>query len=279
MRSPRSQNFCFTLNNWNENHLELLEDLLDKGATYIIAGKETAPTTGTPHLQGFIRFQNKLALSQVVQLIPGAHISVCKGNAKQNIAYCSKNDPNPFEFGVKPKTQGSGQQERWSMAREYAARGEFEEIDDELYIKYLHHFKAIYAEQQTNPAHLETMDHLWIYGETGTGKSHVVHHTYPDRYIKNINKWWDGYTDQQVVHIDELDPTHTSFMTSFLKKWSDKWPFNAEVKGSSRVIRPPKIIVTSNYSIDEMNFPPADAPAIKRRFREIKKEKGQDIII
>jgi len=278
MPSTQSKNFCFTINNWNENHIDMLSELIDYGAAYIVAGKEIA-STGTPHLQGFVQWDNKMTLTRAISLLKGAHVSMCKGSAKQNIDYCTKDDPNPFEFGKRPKTQGSGQQERWTKAREMASRGEFEDIDDELYIKYFHHFKAIYAENQVNPQALETMDHLWIYGGTGTGKSHAVHTRYPDRYIKNINKWWDGYTDQQVVHIDELDPTHTSFMTAFLKKWVDKWPFNAEVKGSSKTIRPPKVIVTSNYSIDEMNFPPADLPALKRRFREIKKEKGQDIII
>lgn len=277
MPSQQSKNYCFTLNNWNENHLDMLAGLIDIGATYVIAGKEVA-STGTPHLQGFVRWQHNMTLSKVIKLIPGAHVTMCKGNAKKNIEYCSKEDTNPFEWGIRPKTQGSGQQERWSKARQLAKEGDFEEIDDELYVKYIHHFKAIHAESQPNPDPLEKMDHLWIYGETGTGKSHSVATKYPDRYIKNLNKWWDGYTNQEVVHIDEIDPSH-QFLSSFLKKWADKWPFNAEIKGSSKQLRPPKVIVTSNYSIDEMNFPPADAPAIKRRFREIKKEKGQDIII
>lgn len=279
MPSRQSQNFCFTVNNWNENHIDELDDLSCHAAEYIVAGKEVAPTTQTPHLQGFIRFKEKMTLTRAIGLIPqGFHVIMCKGNAQQNIAYCTKEDPNPFEWGKKPKTQGSGQKERWSKSRQLAREGKFEEIDDELYTKYIHHYKAIYAESQPNPQPLENMDHLWIYGETGTGKSHSVATKYPQRYIKNLNKWWDGYTDQEVVHIDEIDPSH-QFLSSFIKKWADKWPFNAEVKGSSKQLRPPKVIVTSNYSIDEMNFPPADAPAIKRRFREIKKEKGQDIII
>lgn len=278
MPSKQSKNYCFTLNNWNESHVLHLEDMVDQDAQYVLAAKETCPTTGTPHLQGFVRFEKPQTKSYVIGRLPGAHITKCGGSAAQNIAYCCKQDKEPFEYGVKPKMQGSGQKERWENARQAAKDGRFEEIDDELYSKYINNFKAIHAESQVMPAALEHPNHLWIYGGTGTGKSHSVATTYPGRYIKNLNKWWDGYTDQEVVHIDEIDPTH-KYLTSFLKQWADKWPFNAEIKGSAKMLRPPKLIVTSNYSIDEMEFPPACHAALKRRFKEIEKKRDQDIII
>lgn len=278
MPAPQSKNYCATINNWNQTHVEHLESMIDEDAQYIIAGKETAPSTGTAHLQCFIQFSKPKTLSYVVSRLPGAHVTKCNGNATQNITYCTKEDSNAFEFGKKPKTQGSGQKELWKNARQAAKDGRFEDIDDQIYSKYINNFKAIHAEAQVMPPPLEHPNHLWIYGETGTGKSHSVATTYPTRYIKNLNKWWDGYTDQEVVHIDEIDPNH-KYLTSFLKQWADKWPFNAEIKGSSKMLRPPKLIVTSNYSIDEMDFPPNDLPAIKRRFTEIKKTRDQDIII
>ena len=48
----------------------------------------------------------------------------------------------------------------------------------------------------------------------------------------------------------------------FLKKKINQ----AETKGSSRLIRPEKFIVTSNYSIDHLFPDPVLAQAIRRRF-------------
>lgn len=281
MPAPQSKNWCFTWNNYPEDAADILEELdhHDK-IEYLVAGREVGES-GTPHLQGFVRWYEVMTRSRVIMLLPGCHVEKTKGSAAQAIAYCKKEDQSehgPIEFGKVPRTQGSGQADRWKRVRASAAAGDFAAIDDEIYCKYINNMRAIHAEAQSMPAPLVAPDHLWIYGETGSGKSHVVATTYPGRYIKNLNKWWDGYTDQGVVHIDEIDPTHT-YMTGFLKSWCDKWAFNGEYKGSSRMLRPPRIIVTSNYSIDDMGFPPKCCAAIKRRFTEVHKVREQNIIL
>lgn len=89
----------------------------------------------------------------------------------------------------------------------------------------------------------------------------------PDLYVKSINKWWDGYHGQDVVLLDDWDPSHEQFLRQHLKTWADRYPFRAETKGSSMMIRPKKIIVTSNFSINECFSNPEDAAAIRRRFK------------
>lgn len=51
----------------------------------------------------------------------------------------------------------------------------------------------------------EKLRGVWIYGPPGTGKTRYVHEKYDDIYDKGQNKWWDGYTGQKVVLIDDLD--------------------------------------------------------------------------
>lgn len=129
------------------------------------------------------------------------------------------------------------------------------------------------------PEPLSTVCGLWIYGDTGTGKTHSVVMQHPDRYIKPLNKWWDGYQGEDVVHLDEVAPDHAKWMAPFLKKWADRWPFDAETKGSAIQIRPRLVVVTSNYSLLEMGFQENDLPALQRRFREVRKFRDQDIIV
>lgn len=110
----------------------------------------------------------------------------------------------------------------------------------------------------------------WIWGDTGCGKSRYAHDTYPNNYPKPLNKWWDGYNDQEYILLEEVSPDDAVWLSQKLKIWADRYPFIAEIKGRSRCIRPKKIIVTSNYSLEEVfESKPKDLDALKRRFKEI----------
>jgi hypothetical protein len=270
------KNWCFTLNNPNPNWKTEMEAM---DPYYLIVGQEVAPTTGTPHLQGFVQFKKSMRLKAVTKLIPGAHLEIAKGSAKQNIQYCTKTDPNPFTLGTPPKSKGDGNKIRWDEAKQAAQEGRFEDIPAELQWRFYRTMKEMAKDNMEKPEPLDSVCGIWIYGKTGTGKTHSVVTQHPDRYIKPINKWWDGYQNEEVIHIDELSPEHSKWIAPYLKKWADKWPFDAEVKGGSLQLRPKKIIVTSNYSMDEMDFNHADFPALARRFKQIEKTREQDIII
>ena len=95
---------------------------------------------------------------------------------------------------------------------------------------------------------------LWIHGETGTGKSTWAHRTFPDAFKKPFNKWWDGFQEDnpghQVVILDDLHPKWSG--KENLKNWGDRFAFMAEYKGGSMLIRPQRIIITSNYTPDQV---------------------------
>jgi len=54
-----------------------------------------------------------------------------------------------------------------------------------------------------------------------------------------------------------------------MKRWLDKYPFQAPVKGGYMLIRPKKIVVTSNYTVREIWSDEQTAGPIERRVRVI----------
>ncbi len=57
-RSKESRRYIFTLNNYTEEDVKILME--EKVFfSYLLFGKEIAPTTGTPHLQGYFELPKK----------------------------------------------------------------------------------------------------------------------------------------------------------------------------------------------------------------------------
>lgn len=54
-----------------------------------------------------------------------------------------------------------------------------------------------------------------------------------------------------------------------MKQWADHYTFKANQKGSQLLIRPERIVVTSNYSIEECYPEKQDSEPLRRRFKVI----------
>jgi len=103
----RAKHWCFTLNNYTEEDVLIVDGLLDacEECTYVIYGKEVGES-GTPHLQGFISFSKRLRLSQVRTVFPSnPHLEVSR-NPLHAINYCKK-DGDFYEFGTWVGGQGA----------------------------------------------------------------------------------------------------------------------------------------------------------------------------
>jgi len=99
----------FTINNYSTAELSALkafenEDVRAKhNVRFICFGLEVAPETGTPHVQGYIRFVAKRpkTLQAIHRNVPGMSRAACiinqRGNDVENRDYCKK----PHESGDK----------------------------------------------------------------------------------------------------------------------------------------------------------------------------------
>lgn len=271
----RNRNFCFTHNNYPDT---LLEDEL--ACKYIGYAKEIAPTTGTPHLQGWVSFENAKTLSAVRRLLPGCHIVVMRGTFEENDDYCSKSATMTHR-GIKPQgrnTNGVKEIERWEVARNLAKEGKFDEIDADICLRCYSTLKNIYKDYQVKPAPVDVKC-FWIHGLTGTGKSHCVETAFPDCYKKSMDdlKWFDGYNDEDVVYLEDFDIYQVKW-GGMLKRLADKWPMQASIKGAMKYIRPRMVIVTSNYPPDRIWTDSATLGPLERRFKVVEKMNQEQVI-
>lgn len=262
----RHRNFTITQNNYGST------DLLDGiECAYIAYSKEIAET-GTPHLQGFICFENAKTKSAAIKLLPGCHVEIMIGSINDNIEYCSK-ESQLIERGTRPMSndnKGRAEQVRWKHILDLAKANQIDDIDASVQIRHYGTLKHIAMDNFKKPEVLKETTGLWIHGPSGVGKSKYVFDNYPDHYIKSRNKWWQSYQMQPIVCLDDLGIEDAKWMGSFLKDWGGQYPFQAETKGASMIIRPSTFIVTSQYSIEQLWPDEETQEALKRRFKVIK---------
>lgn len=233
---------------------------------YMIYGHELAPTTGTPHLQGYVYFHSLKSERQVIKLLPGAHVASAKGNAAQNYTYCSK-DEDFFEKGTPPS---QGRRNDLTTFVEHAK--EHRPSDTNLIEEFTHVYARYprFVQKVINhyhpPTAINELDNYWIYGPTRTGKSTKAREIAPAAYYKLPNKWFCDYVRETSVIIDDLGTDH-AYLGFYLKIWADHYPFRAETKGGSLMIRPPQIVVTSNYHPKDIWADPNMHEPILRRFK------------
>jgi len=265
----QSKHWCFTVNNWTEEDLSRARGL-QEFSDYVVFGKEVGKE-GTPHLQGYVIFKKIRDLSWVKKRLPRAHLERSRGTPKQASSYCQK-DGDVWEFGKVPLTKGEMEIQRWDDAKASAIRGDIESIPADIYLRYYQTLKRIAFDHQPMPPDAQGVTGVWIYGPPGVGKSRRARTDYPGAYLKLCNKWWDGYTGEKFVIIDDFDHVHT-ILSHHLKLWADRYAFSAEQKGSTIRIRPEVICVTSNYKIEDLWTDEAVVAALKRRFTCIHMDK------
>lgn len=260
----RSRGYCFTINNPTELDDANIQTLISK-SIYVIVGKETGQS-GTPHYQGYVWFTHAVTFRSISTVLVRAHIEKAKAGPTENIAYCKKEN-NFTEWGNPPSD--TNQKRKWTEILDMAEAGQLREIRDLHPNVYLRYCKTLAT--LVRPPHLilPKLENEWWYGPTGLGKSKELHAKYRGFYEKSLNKWWDGYLMQDVVAIEEWSPKN-DMTAAFLKRWADHYPFTAEIKGGVMTgIRPKKIIVTSNFTMEQCFPRSEDLLPLKRRFKVV----------
>lgn len=268
----------WTLNNYTEEDVQRIKLLKCK---YMCFGKEIGKKCGTPHLQGMSNSFDAKTLSAFKKWMGSdkVHAEPLR-SIKEAMDYCRK-DGIYYESGVRPMTkeeQGRKGKEFWDHQLHLSKTGRIDMCDSEVQIKYGGRLDKIWAKEQSKYRlrDVETK-HIWLWGETGSGKSRPVRERYPLLFDKGFDKWWDHYNGEEVVLIEEVHPSHGKDMVTFFKRWMDRYSFKAEGKGVGAVaIRPKLVVLTSNYRLDNVWVDDRELRPLRRRLEEIEVIEGQD---
>jgi len=257
--------WCFTLNNYTEAELTSIYEWTDH--RYLIVGKEGAGEGSTPHVQGFVIWTATRRLASLKRLLARAHWEVACGSTLSNYDYCSK-EGDFQELGDRPgepgQAGGAKEKERWAQAKRAATEGDLESVPPDIYLRFYRTLKEIKKDHMVAAPDAQGVTGQWLWGAPGTGKSRDARALYPGAYLKMQNKWWDGYQGEEAVILDDFDCKE---LGHHLKIWGDRYAFIAENKGGALQIRPKHIIITSNYTIEQLFDQDAEmCAAIKRRF-------------
>lgn len=138
----------------------------------------------------------------------------------------------------------------------------FSNLYKDLQTWYLHTYK---------PESLDGPVGIWIGGISKSGKTTIAETKFGELYDKDNSIWFTGYDEKNHagIKLDDVDRTWKDTFWS-LKSWSHQFPFSARFHGGMFKIRPKLVVVTSNFTIDELcqQFGIADSTPWTRRFEQ-----------
>lgn len=260
------RNFVFTVNNPQGD----LDPAAWPNTVFCVWQLERGGENGTPHFQGYAELSKRSTLAKLKAFdgLERAHIEARRGTQAQAIAYCEKEDTRsagPWRHG-EPRQQGK----RTDLLAVKAAidDGEPDEVlwqENFATMTRYHRSFGVYR-------HMTSEKRAWptrciiLVGPTGCGKTRWAHEAFPGLYVKGPGKWWDGYSGEPVVLIDEMYGNR--FPYGELLQLTDRYPHRVEVKGGMVNFAPRTIIFTSNVHprdwYNDMTFAWPDS-ALRRR--------------
>lgn len=265
--NTRKRNFSFTS---YKGKIEFKE-----GMKYLLQGSEICPDTGRPHEQGFVIFTNPRVITGVIKEFPGIHWEVTKKSIQENINYCKK-DNNFTEQGEIPAGQGTRSDVKQITKLIKEGKSD-QEILEERGDSALRMYKGIgwaRTKMACSQKRNWEMDVRIYHGEPGTGKTRSIYKEFDINsiYEKPPGKWWDNYTGQPVVLIDDFDPKNCFDITfDFYLKLLDRYPLQVEFKGGFTNFCSKIIIFTSNFHPDTWFEMKENRSAFFRRIGKIVK--------
>lgn len=270
MAAQRSRGWCFTINNYTDEHIKTVREL---DAEYIVFGREIAPTTGTPHLQCFAYFKSQRTFQSMKKHSQKEHTLKKQTEPRTQSRILHERTQRRRNRHMPHARQTHRLRNHKKMVKEGATIREIAEVATSYQtIKFAQTLLSIAPN-----ATLRTNIHVrWYWGATATGKTRAAFEeatAISEPWISSRNlRWWDGYTGQKCVIIDDMRGDFCTFHE--MLRILDIYPLRLEIKGGSVAAAYTNVWITSAYPPDKIWQSIEDKEQLLRRIHEIKEFRG-----
>lgn len=279
--------WLITYNNPPEDWKSALKSLESKWAI----GQLEQGENGTKHIQALLYFPDRVSN----KFWTGKKVfakAIPKSDAKQTATYCTKEDTRiegPWHFGACPfipSPEGTNRKATSGAALEHAIdlvkQGRLKEVESSILVRYVKSLEAIATLFDKATSTTEVRG-IYIQGPPGTGKSTYARQFFINwlrfyaevdgsqleselLYIKSQNKWWDGYSGQPIVVLEDFDEMGVC-LGHLIKIFADMHAAYGEKKGSQVPLKYIVLIFTSNFRLRALFKHSQMYAALARRFQ------------
>lgn len=301
-----ARNHCITVNKEEEfaewikaTGTTSMTDEFKKDVRYFVWQFEIAPDTRRKHIQAYVETNKVMGFVGLKKLFncPSMHIEGRKGTPEQAANYCKKaesRDPAAegfHEWGTLSRAK-QGARNDLANAVEVMKAGGVNRVAIEMPTVYIRNHRGLHQleyvlAQHENSTKKRNVTSLVFFGSPGTGKTYLAHELcskYNLSYYvlhppssRNQSVWFNGYQDQKVLIIDEMNGTWIAWQ--FLLQLLDNYPLQVQTKGGQVWAGWSLVILTSNaYWENWFQYYDGgmDKSALKRRLKHVYKFFGSE---
>lgn len=274
--TERMRKWVFTHNNYTEVQFAKFEELKYK-FQYVCVGKEVAPSTGTPHLQGTLHFRDAKTFPAINKLLgfTVSHWEPQRASDEANMRYTQK-EGEYFEYGEpkQDKTKNLKKGDEWNEIKNKIKGGISWEVMLDEYPRYaIQYGKALrmYYEQmrpktrkeleEMYPWQKQLTDMLvgepdprkiiWIFDEAGnTGKSAMADHlisgggwqVFSNGKTADVAHAWNG--EHVIFDLARSQQDHINY--EVMEQLKNGRIFSGKYESMTKVYARPHLVVFSN---------------------------------
>lgn len=142
MPSVRSTAWFGTVNNYNDEHIKAFENLEAAGYPGCACGRETAPDTGTPHLQFVFNYGVQSTRKKIKEVLGEVHCDPMRGTWEEATTYCRKEGDMVCDYGRGPEPGKRNDLERVKRKIDEDPRVHEADLFDEAFNTMVHLYKG-----------------------------------------------------------------------------------------------------------------------------------------